>query len=486
MPLQFNQVPSNLLVPFVAVEFDGSKAVQGAATKPYRALLIGQILAAGTANELELNRLYSADDAAALFGKGSQLYEMAVGWFKQGRTIETWAIGLDDDAGGTAATKTATFTGPATAAGTVYLYVGGKRLQVGVSSGDSATTIAAAAAAIVNADTLLPVTAGSAAGVLTLTARHKGTIGNDIDVRLNYNAGEALPLGVGCTIAAGVTGATDPDLSTVWPALGEVQYDVLVLPLSDTTSLGTADDELESRWGPLRPIDGFAFAAKRASLAALSSAGDAENSKHISLMGMQAPPTSPWVIAASVAGQVAASGSNDPAQPFQTLPLVGVAAPAEADRFDLLERNQLLFDGVSTYDVSNDGTVRINRLVSLYKLNALGAEDASFRDVNTHLTLGLLRWSMRNRIALRFPRKKLGKDSDVLAAGVVTPSIVRAELIALFSEWQAQGWVEDLEQFQAELVVEINATDQNRLDVLMPPNLINQLRVTAARMEFRL
>ena len=43
-----------------------------------------------------------------------------------------------------------------------------------------------------------------------------------------------------------------------------------------------------------------------------------------------------------------------------------------------------------------------------------------------------------------------------------------------------------MELFKENLIVERNATDPNRLDVLFPPDLINQLRVFATLVQFRL
>lgn len=48
------------------------------------------------------------------------------------------------------------------------------------------------------------------------------------------------------------------------------------------------------------------------------------------------------------------------------------------------------------------------------------------------------------------------------------------------------GLVENIDSFKANLVAERNAGDQNRLDVLMPPDLVNQLRIVANKIQFRL
>jgi phage tail sheath gpL-like len=48
------------------------------------------------------------------------------------------------------------------------------------------------------------------------------------------------------------------------------------------------------------------------------------------------------------------------------------------------------------------------------------------------------------------------------------------------------GLVENGDQFKADVVVERNASDPNRLDFVLPPDIINQFIVGAARIDFRL
>ena len=88
----------------------------------------------------------------------------------------------------------------------------------------------------------------------------------------------------------------------------------------------------------------------------------------------------------------------------------------------------------------------------------------------------------------RFARHKLANDGTRFGAGqaVVTPSIARAEAINLFRLWEDQGLVEDATAFKEGLVVERNGTDPNRLDFLLTPDLVNQLRVMGAQIAFTL
>ena len=487
MAISFDLIPVNLRVPGIFVEFDNTQAVRGLPGIPYKILVIGQKLAAGTQPVEELVRVATADEAKGLFAEASMLHHMFEKLKKANLFTETWAIALDDNGAGVQATGTITFSGTATAAGTINFYIAGRRVQAAVASGDAATVVAAAVAAAITADTSLPVTAAETAAVVDITARHKGEIGNDIDLRMNYQ-GEENPAGITAVIVAMASGATNPVLDNLIAAMGDEWFQVIAMPYTDATSLTALEAELSARWGPTRPIEGHAFAAKTGTQSGLGTFGDGRNSQHITVMGVQGTvsPTYEW--AASIAAVVGEHGQRDPARPFQTLELPGILAPKETDRFIQAERNLLLFDGISTFTVDAGGLVRIERLITMYKTNPSGTVDTSYLDVTTLLTLGFLRFSFRARFAQKFPRHKLADDGTTFGPGqaVVTPKIARGEALALFRDWEAVALVENFDQFKDQLIVERNANDPNRLDVLLPPDLVNQLRQTAAQVEFRL
>jgi len=206
MSISFNEIPSNVRVPFVFVEFDNTGAATAPGSNPYNALMIGQRLAAGTIAAEVPTLVTSLDQGKRYFGVGSQLALMLDTWFRNNKKTKLTVIALDDAQAGVMATKTLTITGPATAAGTLYLYIGGKLVSVAVTSTMTATALATAVAAAVQADTSLPFTAASDAGVVTLTCKWKGETGSAIDVRTNYYSGEATPAGIAVAIAAGTAG----------------------------------------------------------------------------------------------------------------------------------------------------------------------------------------------------------------------------------------------------------------------------------------
>ncbi|WP_269769018.1 phage tail sheath C-terminal domain-containing protein [Zobellella denitrificans] len=76
------------------------------------------------------------------------------------------------------------------------------------------------------------------------------------------------------------------------------------------------------------------------------------------------------------------------------------------------------------------------------------------------------------------------RHSGGAGAGHRDPKIIRTELLALFTELETRGLVEDFEAFKSTLVVERNANDRNRLDVLSHENLVNQFRVYAHSVQY--
>lgn len=491
--VSFNQVPSNLRVPFVAVEFDASNAQQGPALLAYKALLIGQKTSAGSATADTVVPCTSVDDAIALAGRGSMLHRMALAWFASNKSTALWLGVLGDAGGGVAATGTIVVTGPATAAGTIFLYLGGERLTIGVNSGDTATTIATAIAAAINADLDLPVTASSATGTVTLTFRHKGLVGNTYDVRVNFNDGEALPAGVTATITAmggAVAGTTNPTLTNLIAAMASIWFQIWAHPYTDATSLTAIETELESRFGPMRQQQGLAISSAAGSFSTLTTLGSGRNSKQSCIVAPDgvAPLTPPMEYAAEVAALVAFYGADDPARPFQTLGLSNAQAGHETDQWTVDERNLFLFAGISTTKQVVGGGVQLDRIITTYETSPSGAADTAYLDATTMLTLLYLRYSFVVRMQLKYPRHKLADDGTRFGAGqaVITPKLGKAEAVTWFGEMVDLALVQNLDEFKTNLVVERNASDPNRLDFLLPPQLIGQLIVTAAQIQFLL
>jgi phage tail sheath gpL-like len=68
---------------------------------------------------------------------------------------------------------------------------------------------------------------------------------------------------------------------------------------------------------------------------------------------------------------------------------------------------------------------------------------------------------------------------------IVTPSMVKAEAVSAFRAWEKEGIVEGFEQFIDALIVERNALNPKRIDVLLPPDLTNALETMAVKTQYR-
>lgn len=482
-------IPNIVLTPGVFVEFDGSRAFSGLPGQRHRVLLMGQRLPAGSADVGVPLRVTSAQQAETYYGRGSNLAAMVAAFKHANEYTETWAVALDDADAATEAEGSVTVTGPATGAGTLHLYVAGRRVAVGVASGDSADDIAAAVVEAINDNTELPVTAEVDAEdehIVLLTARNAGEVGNCIDVRANYHQGELLPSGVGVEILNPTGGAGNPDVADVLAAIGDTQYLTIVTPWLDGANLTALETELAGRWEGMQANDGHAFAVRHGSFSEISQFVETRNSPHVTVLGHQNSPTPSYEFAAVLAA--IDSREPDPGRPRQTLALPGVMAPSVGDRYTRPERNIHLQDGVSTFTVDDGGVCRIERLVTTYVTNPGGVTDIAYRDLVTIRNLSYQRFAVIAMFTNTYPRHKLAKDGTNFRAGqpVATPRLLRGSIIGLYQELELAGLVEDLAQFADDLVVQISQSDPNRVDVVLPPNLINQLRVIAARIEFRL
>lgn len=492
--IPFKNIPQNLRVPLFFAEIDNSQANSG--QLPQRALLIGQLTATGTdaANSPAISG--GVGDARSRYGNNSMLARMVSDYRAADPFGEVWCVGLADDPGATAATNTITVGGAPTASGTISLYVAGILYSVAVTTSMTGAQIATAIGAALTADPTCLVAAAVAGSVVTLTAVNKGVAGNDIDVRVNYQgapAGEVLPAGVTVAIATPqCTGGTvNPQLATALANLSNEQFDSIVLPYTDSPSLDALKTFLSDtggRWSWSEQLYGHVFAAFRGTVADCTTFGTARNNQHETVLGFYDSPTPAWSIAAMLCGSAIGSLRNDPGQPVQTLPIVGMQAPPVPSQFLMTERNTLLFDGVSTFTVDPSGTCHVENLITTYQTNALGVPDTSYLEIETMYTLAYILEQLAAVIGTKFSRMKLASDGTRFSAGspIVTPSTIKAEIIAQYQNLETNGFVQDSATFAQNLIVQINATNPNRVDVLFPATLIEQLRQFALLAQFRL
>lgn len=497
MSISFNNIPTTVRTPGVYNEIDNSRALQGLSQNPHTALIIGQKIAAGTVDYDVATAITRANLADGYFGPGSILARMCNTFKENNPNTELYAMCIGSGIAGTAASGAIDFSGAlndtvASIAGAYYLLVNGTKITINVAINDSGLAIVSTAYGLINADSNLPIIAcsGASAGKLVMSAVNSGTLGNYIDVRANYYAGESTPLcfSVAPTISALEGGTIDPSLDDVWTVIDGDQYHYIIQPYIDATNLTSIEDELEDRFDPLEDLQGHGFTCVRGTNTSCTTLGNSRNSQFNTIMGVYDSPTCPEEWAAALGAKAAKYLNIDPARPLQFLALDDILPPPVENRFTRAERDVLLYDGIATFIVDSGGKVLIERCITTYQTNALGLPDWSYLDVQTLATLGEIRYQYKTRMTNRFiiPRFKLADDTFPVQPGtyVATPKTVKQETISLFTLLRDKGYIENLDDFVDNLVVERDTSDVNRVNVLLPPDLINQFRVLAGLIQF--
>ncbi|MBR0940981.1 phage tail sheath C-terminal domain-containing protein [Bradyrhizobium liaoningense] len=496
MPISFANIPASIKVPLYWVEVDPSMA--GLPTINLRALLAG-VMVGGTATADIAVPIGSQAQADAQFGEGSELSRMFRAFFANNFANEVWGLPLAEPTGAAAASGDIVITEAPTEAGTIHLYVAGDHVPVNVLTTDTPTTIAAAIADAINGTTALPVTATAAIGTVTLTSTFKSVNANEINVSLNYygsTGGQQTPVGLGITLPASgfLTGGTGtPLFTTAITNLGDEPFEYVAMPYTDSNSLFEWDQEYgftdQGRWGWQRELFGHVISAKRGTYAGLLTFGDTMNSGVESIMGFEvASPSPSFEWAAAYTAKTQRAFINDPARPLQALSLNQIKPAPIHQRFDFIELNSLASNGIAIQKIGSDGQPMIAREQTTYQMNLYGQPDDAYELMTTLATLAKLLRNQKHAITSKFPRHKLANDGTKFGPGqaIVTPGIIKAELINQYQQDMYDGLVEDLVNFKRNLQVERDPNDPNRVNVLYPPDLINQLRIFAVLAQFRL
>jgi phage tail sheath gpL-like len=475
-----------------------------------RALLVGVMTEDGNAEPDVPKVIGQQIQADIAFGQGSELARMVRAFFGNNFANEMWCLPLAEPPGGTAASGVIRVLAPPTEAGTIHLYIGGQKVAVNIGGTDAVEDIAEAIVARIMATDDLPVTAEVNATDLNhvdLTCVFKGVSGNEIRVEFNYfgTIGGEQPI-PGLEIEFQGTphttakpdflsgGVGTPDMKNAIIAMGEEEFEYVALPYTDSTTLMDWEMEYgfwdEGRWGWKRQLFGHVFGARRGTYSDLIQFGRSRNSGVVSIMAFElTTPTPMFEMTAAYVAKAQRALVNDPARPLQTLQLFKTLPAKLHERFNWLELNSIASNGLAIQKVwQGSGYPQIAREQTTYQWGSYGIGDDAYELVTTLATLAKLLRNQRHQITQKFPRHKLANDGTRFGPGqaIVTPGIIKAELVAQYALDEYNGLVEDARNFKRFLMVERDSNNPNRVNVLYPPDLINQLRIFAVLAQFRL
>ena len=426
-----------------------------------KVLLIGQMVS-GTATSGALNEgLLSDADFNDKFGRTSQIAkagravikELSVTRIKP--TVDV--IALSDNVSGVAATGSVAFSGTATAAGSIIVYVDSfnRKYSLTIASGDTATTIGAALAAAITADLDAVVTASNSTGTVTLTAVNAGTQGNTIGIKVVGSVA-----GITTTLTAFSGGATDPSLTSLFDVIDGARYTRIVYP--HEWGVSTLTTETESRFNVDNKIlDGVGITCEIDTYANVKANADSYNQKTLGyIFNAKVSESghvggaifeSPLVIAATFAAlemrltkgantsSIVTNGQNIGgsffgAIPYHNTPFINLPTIETGHDCTDAEATELENAGVILLRNNPANTVLIcNEAVTTYKTNTLGAVDTTYKYLNSVDTLSLVREYFFNNI-------KADLSQHILTTGELIagrPMINKEGFIALMMGYYA-------------------------------------------------
>ena len=463
--IEFEKIPNSLRKPGVYTEYNAKGAVTTLPTNEQEVLIVAPMIGGATAFTQPL-RVYSDLDAATAFGAGSWAHLMTRMAITNNSLIRLSVMGLADSSSGVAASGSLVLTGTATTQGVMTVTIAGIDYKVAVATGEKSDAVAARLNAIINGATDCPVTSAVNESTITLTAKCKGEIGNEINLTATNTAKDMT-----INATAFANGAENADLATALASVAGTHYHIIISPFADDKNAKALREHLEAVSAPLEKKPAIGVLAWRGSMATGTTYTEKINSERITCGWYKGAIESHALIAAGFGAVIA--GEEDPARPLNTLEIKGLTEVDPTQTPLLTEANQALYHGLTPITVVNH-RVRIMRAITTYTKSATNTDDPSYLDLPTIRTLDYTRKAIEQRIELRFPRAKLSAR---------TPDKVRSEILDVLLRLEKEEILENVAQHKAKLLVKRNGVDPNRLDCVIPTDVVNGLHIVANRVD---
>jgi phage tail sheath gpL-like len=484
----FNTIPGNIVAPIFTFEVNSGGQFENNA----RLLLVGHKTAGGAATLDQPVMCSTTLEARQLFGAGSMLDDMVRLARKNAPAQEIWCLPVTDT--GTAEIRTITVSGVPAAGGQGVVEIAGETIAITIAAGDDEDAAAAALAAAINgfynpfSEASLPYTATVAAAVVTVTARHKGAVLSDIDIAVPVLTGANAFAG-NLTFATTTAGVGAPDLSAGLAALGDDAFDWIASPFADETNAGRYKallSDVAGRWAWNRQIYGHVFYPLTDTTANITTAGLAQDDRHITMIPRPVSVSIPqpsWQWVAAYAGRIVpwlADGATGNVSRNQTgLSIEGIAPPRDRSKwYGYATRDAFLRSGVSTWSVDQAGRVLVDKAITTQR-TTLGVTDTTFRDIQKVGQLVYALRKFRTELTIEHGQKALADDNPGNVLAISTPRDIAATFMHTYQAMVLTGVLENADEAAKRLTVERNADNPNRVDIYAPLDMVNPLDIIA-------
>lgn len=497
----FNQVSESVRASNVFIELAGVRRSLASLFIPPHLGLIGQYDVGKTGiADYDPQTVIDSNDVGNRYGFGSHIHRQALkipaSVYTSGGGVTAFPV---PEAAGTAATTDLTFTGTAaTSSGTYYFNVGDVLVQVGVLKDATPTDVAASLDAAITAIRDITVGSSPALGVTTITAKGKGTYGNQIFIKQNPGGKvqeDAAPAGL---TVSGVdvfltSGATDPSVHDVFletdesDKLGGTWYTVFTAPYADATNLSYHIASGELRFDPaVRRFHGsYPFYVDKNRTEALAIPATL-NSRWIGGAWDTRPHAPAFEISAEIAGLIAEEQNQNPARPYKTLPLSG-GGNSDSPNSTYAQEDALFNTGMGFCVFDLSGILRLGDLPLTYRTDVNdGVTEEWFDAVSLHA-----RQAKVYSIELLFSSEPYTRgvvvDNNAITQidFAIAPKDVISDLTKLVNQlWVPQGWTKNGNEVIAGITAEINAGNNSRIDASITDDEAKALRIIAIKYSF--
>lgn len=432
-----------------------------------RDLIVGVLPTAATATSGALVQNVQAltlDQRRAQFGTGELFGRVQQFLNSNAGNSPLDVIGIDEDAGGTAATASVAFSGTATAAGEITLSVVDEFLftvTVQVASGATATAVGTAVEAALDALVDAPFSASSSTGTVTLTADEKGTSGNYYGLKINVDVA-----GITAVLTGWASGATDPSLTGIFDVITGIRYTGISWPEYWQASLSLVKTLLEDRFNAANQIiDGTAFHGRSLTYANALTAVSTQNSQTVVMggnnkldtlthkgpailqpadwtlayfMGVRARRLTPGAPVAdfivTTSGLLDAFGGPSLASlPYFNTPLARTSLASPAVLYSSTEQVDLEDEGFTTFGVNIASSAMImGPVVTNWVTDAAGNENVSFHYLNYVDTGSACREIFWRTLRTTFAQSRLTEGDLIPGRSMANAESIKAELLRIY------------------------------------------------------
>ncbi len=475
MTITFDQLNVEQKTPYAAVETDLKSGARGLPNRKRKLLLLAHKTSSGTADANKPYQIFSEAQARTLFGEGSWVSVMAQAALKVDKRIPLYGMAYAEGGAAVAASNTIVFTGTATGAGTVSVWIGGRLVRAGVQTGDAATAVGDAVAAAINAATNLPVTAANATGTVTLTARCKGPEGNTIRYRSENTAA-----GITATDTANVlaSGATAGDPTTALTTIQAERFDFIALGSDDSTAAAAVEAHQVARSNPLEQLWGEALCGSVGNQTAATTLASALDDYRAQVGWGVGAEQSVFEVVAAVA---AARAIRDPRQHLDDYVLPGLTPRYDESAWpNATEIEAGLDNGVTPLRANRNGTVSVVRSINSR------VTSPRYIDTNETQISDFVDEDLVTQLRTRFANKMLKAEGVPGTDYAIAPKDGKKLLQERMRLWDSEDYVQGTEDIikNGEVQVEPNAVEVHRLDFGYPFKPVRAAHIFAVKKTF--